>query len=80
MGHRSGKRNYRVHYRPPPAVGPVQVIGTYGTDGSWLWAWDNSTIVPDLKKSAEKMREYGTQHGIPDLIANKIGCTQQRGS
>ncbi len=60
-------------------VAPVQIVGTYDTeDGTWLWAWDNPSIVPEIAEHAWCVREYGKQHGIADLTASKFKCDQMQ--
>jgi hypothetical protein len=55
----------------------VQLIGTYNTDnGTWLWAWDHPAILAPLRVHAQKVREYGLRHDIPDLTTRKIACTK----
>jgi hypothetical protein len=54
------------------AVAPMQIIGTYNTtDGTWLWAWDNPSVVDSLKSHALKVRDYGEQHNIAALTERK---------
>jgi hypothetical protein len=60
------------------AVAPAQIIGTFSTnDNSWLWAWDNPSIVDDLKRHALKLKEYGEQHGIEKLTTRKWTGTEE---
>lgn len=54
------------------AVAPVQIIGTFNTrDNSWLWAWDNPSILDGLKNHAQQVRDYGERHDIDMLTARK---------
>ena len=47
---------------------PAQIIGTFNTeDNTWLWAWDNPSIVDALKTDALKLRQYGEEHHIEKL-------------
>lgn len=60
------------------AVAPAQIIGTYNsTDGTWLWAWANSSINDSLKKDAQKMREFGEKNKIEQLTVRKWVGTQE---
>jgi len=62
----------RIH-----AVAPVQIIGTYNTaDGTWLWAWDNPSLVKGLAHDSQVLREYGQKHGIAPLTTRKLNCDE----
>lgn len=59
------------------AVAPAQIIGSFSTnDNSWLWAWDNPSIVDDLKLHALKLKEYGEKHSIKKLTMRKWTGTE----
>ena len=59
------------------ATAPAQIIGTFNTaDDTWLWAWDNHSLVPALVHDAAKARAYGERHGIEPLTLRKFACTQ----
>jgi hypothetical protein len=60
------------------ARAPVQIIGTFNVeDRTWLWAWDNSTILPALRKHAEIVHEYGTKNGLERLTARKFKSNEE---
>ena len=60
------------------AVAPAQIIGTFNTDdNSWLWAWDNPSVVDELKVSSQKLREYGETNRIEKLTMNKWSGTEE---
>ena len=47
---------------------PAQIIGTFNTiRQTWMWAWNNSSIAPDLCRDALTVREYGEQNAIAEL-------------
>jgi hypothetical protein len=55
----------------------VQIIGTYNTaDGTWLWAWDNPSLVKGLARDSQVVREYGRKHGIAPLTTRKLNCDE----
>ena len=55
------------------AVAPVQIIGTYNPgDSTFMWGWDHPSIDPALQVHATLVRKFGEEHGIPDLITQKI--------
>jgi hypothetical protein len=49
---------------------PASLLGTV-SDGAatWLWAWANPTIEPDMRTDAERARSIGTDRGI-DLLTD----------
>jgi len=46
----------------------LQVIGTTGSDGDWLWAWANEAIPSQVTRDAEGIRHFGIQRGVELLI------------
>jgi hypothetical protein len=60
------------------AVAPAQIIGSFSTrDNTWLWAWDNPSVVDELKTHALKVKEYGEANGIEQLTARKWTGTEE---
>jgi hypothetical protein len=60
------------------AQAPVQIIGSYDAqDGSWMWAWDNSSIRAPLVEHAGQVRAYGQQHGFARLTTPSFQCTEE---
>jgi hypothetical protein len=62
------------------ATAPVQIIGTYNTkDRTWLWAWDHPSVVPALRKDAEKLKAYGEKHKLPKLTTQigRASCRER---
>jgi hypothetical protein len=40
---------------------------------SWLWSWANPTGYPDeITALAERLRQFGEQHGIPELADGEV--------
>ena len=47
---------------------PAQIIGSFdGLEGSWMWAWANSSLSDSLTRDSVRVREYGEQHHIRRL-------------
>jgi len=60
------------------AVGPVQIIGTFNrTDGTWLWAWDNPSVVEPLRQHARRVQEFGHLRTISVLTQRKLTCREE---
>ena len=48
---------------------PAQIIGSWEIEQStWLWAWDNPSIENDLKRDALRVKKFGEDNGIEQLI------------
>ncbi len=47
---------------------PAQIIGSLDSrEGTWMWAWANSSISDSLARDSARVREYGEQHHIRRL-------------
>lgn len=47
---------------------PVQIIESFNTnDNTWLWAWDNPSILEPLLRVVLKVKDYGEKHQIESL-------------
>lgn len=54
------------------AKAPAQIIGTFdGQTSTWMWAWANPSIAESLKTAAQRVLDYGKQHGIARLTTAK---------
>lgn len=59
------------------ATAPAQIVGTYSTvSETWLWAWDNPSLLPPLQEHARRVKEYGERHGIAALTTRKLECDE----
>ncbi len=59
---------------------PVQVIGTLNTaDGTWLWGWDHPSVPVPIAAHAQRVREFGEQHGLVALTTRKIEADETDG-
>lgn len=57
------------------ATAPAQILGSYNADaGSWLWAWANSSILPELGRDAATVRDWALDHGVEALTIPKVDC------
>lgn len=53
----------------------VHGLGSFGTDGSWLWAWANEPTFPPGSKvltSCLRVREIGQRLGIPEFVTPRL--------
>jgi hypothetical protein len=43
----------------------IQVAGSWSRkSSSWLWAWDNTSILPSASENVHLLRRFGEQHGF----------------
>ena len=55
------------------AEAPAQVLGTYSPNGeTWVWAWANTSLLPDLRRDSEQVRAWGEQNGADVLTTPKL--------
>jgi len=51
----------------------AQVLATYSpTGGSWMWAWANAGIQPELASDSGKIRTWGQTHGHPQMLTEAV--------
>ncbi|WP_198153711.1 DUF6882 domain-containing protein [Catenuloplanes japonicus] len=55
------------------ASAPAQIIGSHNPAAqSWLWAWANESILPDLSRDARAVRDWALRNGQTSLTAPKL--------
>ena len=56
----------------PKVVAKIQFIGSISTkSGTWLWSWDNATVLDGIKDQMQRVRGFGKEHGISKLTTAK---------
>jgi hypothetical protein len=46
------------------ATAPAQILGSFSpSSGSWLWAWANKSILPEMSRDARIVRDWAEAHG-----------------
>ena len=62
----------------PMVYAPSQVVGTHSTvSETWLWAWDNSSILPALLEVALQTRAFGLRHSYSQLTTAKFPASER---
>lgn len=52
----------------PQVVGKMLVVGsTSRSSGTWLWSWDNETVLRSMSEPLGKVRRVGEVRGFPKL-------------
>ena len=56
----------------PKVVARIQVVGSLSTRfKTWLWAWANSSLLPPVRQSVLRVREFGEERSLLTLIQSK---------
>ncbi len=62
----------------PQVYAPAQVIGTHSTASeSWLWAWENTSILPNLVLLSLRIREFGERHAYDRLTTARFPASER---
>lgn len=55
------------------ATAPAQILGSFSpASRSWLWAWANQSILPDMSRDARVFRDWAEANGQPSLAQPRI--------
>ncbi|WP_228539522.1 DUF6882 domain-containing protein [Nocardia sp. XZ_19_385] len=50
------------------ATAPAQIIGSYNPSaGTWMWAWANKSILPEMSRDSEIVCDWANAHGYAGL-------------
>lgn len=50
------------------ATAPAQILASYSRPkGTWMWAWANESILPPLRRDAQRVRDWALSNGHPEL-------------
>jgi hypothetical protein len=54
-------------------IAEIQIVGsTSKRAGNWLWAWGNSHWPEEQTLDAQRVRAFGEEHGIAELMNNYV--------
>ncbi len=57
---------------------PAQMLGSHSPSaGSWLWAWANETVLPAMRRDAERVRAWAEANGHANLTKPKIDADEE---
>lgn len=60
------------------ATAPAQIIGSHNPSaGSWLWAWANESILPEMSRDSRTIRDWAEAHGQVALTEPKIDADEE---
>ena len=57
----------------------AQILGSWNSAaGSFVWAWDNESILEPLCEVSERVRAYGAEHDVFALTASPLALDETR--
>ncbi|WP_405632535.1 hypothetical protein OG933_41995 [Streptomyces sp. NBC_00016] len=60
------------------ATAPAQILASFSpSSGSWLWAWANDSILPEMSRDARTVRDWAEAHGHHALAQPKVDADEQ---
>jgi uncharacterized protein DUF6882 len=61
------------------ASAQAQIIGTWlPASKSWLWAWANNSIPPELARDSRAVRDWAEEHGHPSLTVPRVEADKEK--
>jgi hypothetical protein len=67
------------HFDDRTATAPAQIIGTWHPAGrTWLWAWANNSILPEMARDSRAVRDWAEEHGHAELIQPRVEADRER--
>lgn len=60
------------------ATATAQILASYNaTKSSWLWAWANEGVLPDLSRDSRMVRDWAEANGHTSLTAPKVDASEE---
>jgi hypothetical protein len=57
---------------------PAQILASYNpAAGTWLWAWANESILPELSRDSRLVRDWARENGHDNLTVAKMNANEQ---
>ena len=54
------------------------MLGSYNPGaGSWLWAWANESVLPGMRRDAERVRAWADANGHANLTMAKVSADEE---
>jgi hypothetical protein len=60
------------------ATAPIQVVGTYAPNGTFLWGYDHPSVKDNLGDHAKRVKEFGEKHNIDEILTQPAAITQEK--
>jgi hypothetical protein len=63
------------------ATAPAQILASFNPSaGSWLWAWANESILPEMSRDSRAVRDWAEAHGQHGLAEPKVQADAETAS
>ncbi|MFK0113851.1 DUF6882 domain-containing protein [Streptomyces sp. NPDC091217] len=63
------------------ATAPAQILGSFAPRaGSWMWAWANQSLLPDMSSDSRSFCDWAEANGHPELAQPKIDADEHTAS
>jgi hypothetical protein len=57
----------------------AQILGSWNSKvGTFVWGWDNETIQPSLRATAEQVRAYGVANDVVALTTSPLNLDEEQ--
>jgi uncharacterized protein DUF6882 len=64
----------------PKVIADIQFVGSVSaTTSTWLWSWDNATILPSVKDRIDEVHAFGERHSLTELTTPKWTADERDG-
>lgn len=61
------------------ATASAQILASYSRpEGTWMWGWANESILPTLRRDAQRVRDWALANGHPDLAEPILQADDRR--
>lgn len=62
----------------PKVIAKVQAAGSWSKlSDTWMWAWNNSSLLPSVKKDVDKLRKFGIENNFAELKDPLWACDKE---
>lgn len=60
------------------AEAPIQIIGTYSPNGTFMWGWEHPSVPNELSKHAALVKTFGDKYKLSELVAHVVKLSEER--
>ncbi|MCG7496417.1 hypothetical protein MHO82_06050 [Vibrio sp. Of7-15] len=60
------------------AEAPVQIIGTYSPNGTFMWGWEHPSVPSELSEHANFVKTFGHKYQLSELVTHVVKLSEER--
>ena len=60
------------------ATADVQVIGTFASNGTFMWGWDHPSVKGQPAEHAKLLKAFGEKYNVSDLLTQPVKISDQQ--